>query len=94
MSTRNTHHCTPGYASPVPAVERIGCPPRLATRVKAKPGQTLVGFSLTADTHAPLNLPFVRESLRNDFLRFLLNSLQVIFAEKTLRVEFVNFLGA
>jgi hypothetical protein len=35
-----------------------------------------------------------RESLRNNFLRFLLNSPQVIFAEKTLRVEFVHLLGA
>ena len=35
-----------------------------------------------------------RESLRNNFLRFLLNSPQVIFAEETLRVEFIHLLGA
>ena len=35
-----------------------------------------------------------RESLGNDFLRFFLNSAQVSLAEKTLRVEFVHFLGA
>jgi len=34
-----------------------------------------------------------RECVRDDSLRLLLNSPQVIFAEKTLRVEFVDFLG-
>src|SRR5208337_659906 len=45
-------------------------------------------------TISPCHVACGSESLRNNSLRFLLDSAQMVFTEKTFRIELIHFLGA